>query len=341
MADFSYDTAIAPMKSNFFADVAAAKGLTSGAARYLTSKYTEEVSPFLEAQLKTQGDMLKSQYQQLAFKRQQLDLMTAADEAKAQREAMETLPTDIQNLTGIVNDPNKDNFEKLTAVNQYKMQNAGRFSRNQNLINLVSSAEQTLKTKDESEKQKTALGYALASQGLPEAVKSVFGGEVTEGVGKQYFDAASAIGQERLASAKSVAASKENAALRTQQEQRRTQQYGAQLDFYKTRLDELNRLATKKGEEGYDVGTLKEVGSTAPVSKRNVPQAEPFKFAPQDKAQIEETVRLLYPAIGDAELSKYSDEDLYRTAYRLASGGVSNLLGIESPTSSNISSKFE
>lgn len=340
MADFSYDTAIAPMKSNFFADVAAAKGLTSGAAKYLTSKYTEEVSPYLEAQLKTQGDMLKSQYQQLAFKRQQLDLMTAADEAKAQREAMETLPTDIQNLTGIVNDPNKDNFEKITAVNQYKMQNAGRFSRNQNLINLVSSAEQTLKAKDESEKQKNALGYALTSQGLPEAVKSVFGGEVNEGAGKQYFDAASAIAQERQQAAKSIAASKTNAALQTQQEQRRTQQYGAQLDFYKSRLDELNKLAAKKEEEGYEVGSLKEAGSTTPVPKKGVPQAEPFKFAPQDKAQVEETIRLLYPAIGNAELSKYSDEELYRTAYRLASGGVSNLLGIESPTSSTFSSKF-
>ena len=340
MADFSYDTAIAPMKSNFFADVAAAKGLTSGAAKYLTSKYAEEVSPYLEAQLKTQGDMLKSQYQQLAFKRQQLDLMTAADEAKAQREAMETLPTDIQNLTGIVNDPTKNNFEKLTAVNLYKMENVNRFSRSQSLTNLASSAEQMLKAEDESEKQKNALGYALASQGLAGAVKSVFGGEINEGAGKQYFDAASAIGQERLASAKSVAASKENAALRTQQEQRRTQQYGAQLDFYKSALDDLNKLASKKEEEGFEVGSLKEAGSTTPVPKKGVPQAEPFKFAPQDKAQVEETIRLLYPAIGNAELSKYSDEELYRTAYRLASGGVSNLLGIESPTSSTFSSKF-
>ena len=329
------------MKSNFFADVAAAKGLTSGASRYLTSKYTEEVSPYLDAQLKTQGDMLKSQYQQLAFKRQQLDLMTAADEAKAQREAMETLPTDIQNLTGIVNDPNKNNFEKLTAVGQYKMENAGRFARNQNLINLVSSAEQTLKTKDESEKQKTALGYALASQGLPEAVKSVFGNEVNEGVGKQYFDAASAINQEKQLAAKSMAASKRDTVLQKEQEQRRTQQFGAQLDFYKTRLDELNRLAVKKEEEGFDIGTLKDSGSAAPVPKKNVPQAAPFKFDAQDKAQLEETVRLLYPSIGAADLAKYSDEDLYRTAYRLASGGVTNLLGIQSPTSSNFSSKFE
>jgi hypothetical protein len=340
MVEFSYDSTIAPMKSNFFADVAATRGLSSDAARYLTSKYTTEVSPYLESQLKSQDDMLKSQYQQLAFKRQQLDLMTAADEAKAQREALETLPTDIQNLTGIVNDPNKNNFEKLTAVGQYKMENSGRFARNKSLVNLVNSAEETLKTKDETEKQKTALGYALASQGLPEAVKGVFGGEVTEGIGKQYYDAAAAIGEQKTTSARTTLQTKAALEANREQEKRRTQQYGAQLDFYKTRLDELNRIGARKEEEGFAIGSLKDASSAGPVQKNGVPQAAPFKFKPEDKAQIEETIRAMYPSIGKTDLSKFSDEDLFRNAYQLASKGVTNLLGIQSPSESSISSKF-
>ena len=340
MVDFSYDSAIAPMKSNFFSDVAATRGLTSDAASYLTSKYTAEVSPYLESQIKTQDDMLKSQYQQLAFKRQQLDLMTAADEAKAQREALETLPTDIQNLTGIVNDPNKSSFEKLTAVGQYKMENAGRLTRNKSLVNLVGAAEDTLKTKDETDKQKTALGYALASQGLPEAVKGVFGGEVSEGVGKQYYDAAAAIGEQKTTTARATLQSKAAFEAQKEQEKRRTQQYGAQLDFYKTRLAELNKIGAEKEEEGFAIGSLKDASSTGPVQKSGVPQAAPFKFKPEDKTQIEETIRAMYPAIGKADLSKFSDEDLFRNAYQLASKGVTNLLGIQSPSASSISSKF-
>ena len=341
MADFSYDSAIAPMKGNFFADVAAAKGLTSSGAKYLTGKYTEEVSPYLESQIKTQDDMLKSQYQQLAFKRQQLDLMSAADEAKAQREALETLPTDLQNLTGIVNDPNKNNFEKLTAVGQYKMENAGRLTRNKSLINLVSSAEETLKIKDENEKQKSALGYALAAQGLPEAVKSVFGGDVAEGIGAQYFGAATAINQQKLAEAKSAAQNK--AAIGSQKaiDQLRSQQYKAQLDFFTTNLSQLNAMGTKKAEEGYDVGSLKDASATGPVTKNKVPQAAPFKFEPEDKAQLEEIIRAVNPNISTADLSKFSDEELYRNAFRSVSGQVTGMLGIQSPSSTNISSKFE
>jgi type II secretory pathway pseudopilin PulG len=340
MVEFSYDSAIAPMKSNFFSDVAATKGITSNAARYLTSKYTAEVSPYLESQIKTQDDMLKSQYQQLAFKRQQLDLMTAADEAKAQREALETLPTDIQNLTGIVNDPNKSSFEKLTAVGQYKMENAGRLTRNKSLVNLVGAAEDTLKIKDETDKQKTALGYALASQGLPEAVKSVFGGDVAEGVGKQYYDAAAAIGEQKTSSARTTLQTKAAMEAQKEQEKRRTQQYGAQLDFFKTRLSELNRIGAAKQEEGFSIGSLKDPTATGPVPKNGIPQAAPFKFKPEDKAQIEETIRALHPELGKTDLSKYSDEDLYRNAYQLANRGVTSLLGIQPPSASTISSKF-
>jgi hypothetical protein len=343
MADFSYDSSIAPMKGNFFADVAAAKGLTAGAARYLTSKYTTEVSPYLESQIKTQDDMLKSQYQQIAFKRQQLDLMTAADEAKAQREALETLPTDIQNLTGIVNDPSKNNFEKLTAVGQYKMENAGRLTRNKSLINLVSSAEESLKNKDETEKQKTALGYALAAQGLPEAVKSVFGGDVAEGVGAQYFGAATAINQQRTEEAKREAQNKAGISAQKSQDEIRSQQYKGQLDFFTTSLSKLNAMATKKAEEGggIDIGSLKDASATGPVTKNSVPLNAPFKFNQEDKAELEETIRAIRPEISKADLSKFSDEELYRNAYRLTSGAVTNLLGISSPSSTNISSKFK
>lgn len=341
MADFSYDSAIAPMKGNFFADVAAAKGLTSGAARYLTSKYTEEVSPYLDAQIKSQDDMLKSQYQQIAFKRQQLDLMSAADEMKAQREALETLPTDLQNLTGIVNDPNKNNFEKLTAVGQYKMDNAGRLTRNKSLINLVSAAESTLKTKDEDEKQRSALGYALAAQGLPEAVKSVFGGNVAEGAGAQYFGAATAISEEKLAQAKSAAQYKAGLSAQKSQDQLRSQQFGAQLDYFRTNLSQLNAMGSKKSDEGYDVGSLKDASTTGPVTKNKVPQAEPFKFQPEDKAQLEEIIRSMNPNVATKDLSKFSDEELYRNAYQSVSGQLTGMLGLTSPSANNFSSKFE
>jgi len=341
MADFSYDSAIAPMKGNFFSDVAASRSLNADAARYLTSKYTAEVSPYLESQIKTQDDLLKSQYQQIAFKRQQLDLMAAADEAKAQREALETLPTDLQNLTGIVNDPNKNNFEKLTAVGQYKMDNAGRFARNKSLINLVSAAEDTLKAKDETEKQKSALGYALATQGLPDAVKNVFGGQVTEGAGAQYYGVATAINQQRTEEGKAAAQSKAAINAQEAQDKLKMSQFGAQLDYFKNYLTDLNKMGTKKEEEGYNVGSLKDASATGPVTKNNVPQAQPFKFQPEDKAQLEEILRSMYPTITSKDLSQFSDEDLYRNAFRSVSGQITNMLGIPTVTSSEFSSKFK
>jgi hypothetical protein len=338
MAEFSYDSSIAPMKGNFFSDVAASRGLTTGAASYLASKYTTEVDPYVQSQIKTQEDMLKSQYQQIAFKRQQLDLMSAADEAKAQREALETLPNDLQIITGIVNDPSKNSFEKLSAVGQYKMENSGRLTRNKSLINLVSSAEDTLRNKDETEKQKTALGYALATQGLPEAVKGVFGGDVSEGTGKQYYEAAAAINKQQEDSAKSSAKYKSDLNMREEEEKARTQQMTGQLAFLNRNLAQLDQMAAAKEEEGYAVGSLKDGSAKAPVSKNGVPQAAPFTFKPEDKVQLEEIIRTQNPMIEDADLSKYTSEQLYRNAYRSTTGAIKRLVGI--PTS-GIADKFK
>lgn len=339
MADFSYDSSIAPMKGNFFSDVAASRGLTSRSAGMLTKKYLSEVSPILESQLKTQEDMLKTQYQQLAFKRQQLDLTTAADEARAQRESLETLPVDIQNLTAIVNDPNKTNFEKLGSIGQYKIDNSGRFTSNKGLVNLVNSAEETLKLKDANEKQKESLGYSLATQGMPEAVAGVFGGEVETGAGKQYYDAAKAISERQKESAKATRQEKLSEEQQTEARKREAQQFTGQLDQLKSSLSQLNQMATQKAEdqEAPTVGSLKE-GKPSGVPAPGIPKAVPFTLKPEDKVSVEEIIRSQNPLLGKKDLSQFSDEELFRQAYRSTTGSIKKLVGLPE---SDLSTKFE
>lgn len=338
MADFSYDSSIAPMKGNFFSDVAASRGLTSRSAGMLTKKYLSEVSPILESQLKTQEDMLKTQYQQLAFKRQQLDLTTAADEARAQRESLETLPADIQNLTAIVNDPNKTNFEKLGSIGQYKIDNSGRFTSNKGLVNLVNSAEETLKLKDANEKQKESLGYSLATQGMPEAVAGVFGGEVEAGAGKQYYDAAKAISERKKESDKAERQNKQLEEQQVEARKREAQQFTGQLDQLKSSLSQLNQMATQKAEDSdVSVGSLKE-GKPSGVPAPGIPKAVPFTLKPEDKVSVEEIIRSQNPLLGKKDLSQFSDEELFRQAYRSTTGSIKKLVGLPE---SDLSTKFE
>ena len=103
-------------------------------------------------------------------------------------------------------------------------------------------------------------------------------------------------------------------------------------------MDTLSRLKppTIKDEGDMEIGTLKD-GAKTPA----IPKARPFAFATEDRIELEVMVRDLNPLFKNRNLSDYTDEDLYRDAFKSTTRKLRNTRGSSSSgfPSSRFSSK--
>jgi hypothetical protein len=141
-----------------------------------------------------------------------------------------------------------------------------------------------------------------------------------------YIIAAEAVG----ASKKEEAEQKGARAQRTELLKRETAQQTAQIGMLNNYMSTLRKLAPQEADVGGDIGTLKGGPTTTAV-----PQAQPFKFAPENRVELEEMMRDLNPMLENEDLSKYSDENLYRIAVRSTTSSLKKLSGFQSGFPSN------
>jgi hypothetical protein len=323
MDAFSYSSDIAPLQRNYFADVAAARGLSENEKSMLTSQYASKMEASLDSQIKSVNSLIDAQASELNFREQQFKLKQAADAAKLERDALTAIPEITKQITGIMADPSLDDAARTAKIAEYKFQNVGIVSNSKTVSNVFTAAEGTIEARKADRDRVNALINPLIQTGQSETLKKVLEGKNIP-MANDYIIAAEAVG----ASKKEEAEQKGARAQRTELLKRETAQQTAQVGLMNSYMDTLRRLSPPeaKDAEGMTIGTL---GGKAPTTGA-IPQAQPFKFDTEDRIQIEEMMRNLNPMLEDEDLSKYSDENLYRSAVRSTTSTLNKLSGFDS-----------
>jgi hypothetical protein len=320
MDAFSYSSDIAPLQRNYFADVAAARGLSENEKSMLTSQYASKMEASLDSQIKSVNSLIDAQASELNFREQQFKLKQAADAAKLERDALTAIPEITKQITGIMADPSLDDATRTAKIAEYKFQNVGIVSNSKTVSNVFTAAEGTIEARKADRDRVNALINPLIQTGQSETLKKVLEGKNIP-MANDYIIAAEAVG----ASKKEEAEQKGARAQRTELLKRETAQQTAQIGMLNNYMSTLRKLAPQEADVGGEIGTLKGGPTTTAV-----PQAQPFKFAPENRVELEEMMRDLNPMLENEDLSKYSDENLYRSAVRSTTSSLKKLSGFDS-----------
>jgi hypothetical protein len=325
MDAFSYSSDIAPLQRNYFADVAAARGLSENEKSMLTSQYASKMEASLDSQIKSVNSLIDTQASELNFREQQFKLKQAADAAKLERDALTAIPEITKQITGIMADPSLDDATRTAKIAEYKFQNVGIVSNSKTVSNVFTAAEGTIEARKADRDRVNALINPLIQTGQSETLKKVLEGKNVP-MANDYIIAAEAVG----ASKKEEAEQKGARAQRTELLKRETAQQTAQIGMLNNYMSTLRKLAPQEADVGGEIGTLKGGPTTTAI-----PQAQPFKFAPENRIELEVMVRDLNPMLEKDDLSKYSDDNLYRAAVQSTTSSLRKLSGFQSGFPSN------
>lgn len=324
MGAFSYSSDIAPLQRNYFADVAAVRGLSGNEKSMLTSQYASKMEASLDSQIKSVNSLIDAQASELNFREQQFKLKQAADAAKLERDTLIAIPEITKQITGIMADPSLDDATRTAKIAEYKFQNVGIVSNSKIISNVFTTAEGTIAARTAESKadrdRVNALINPLIQTGDSETLKKVLEGKNIP-MANDYIIAAEAVGASKKAEAEQKGASERRTELLKSEAAQQTAQVGILNNYMST----LRSLAPQEADVGGEIGTLKGGPTTTAV-----PQAQPFKFAPENRVELEEMMRDLNPMLENEDLSKYSDENLYRSAVRSTTSSLKKLSGFQS-----------
>jgi hypothetical protein len=313
-AGFSYESDIAPLRGSNFGGVVSPAGLER--ERMLDRESAMRIAK-IEA---------SSRNQEIAFRQQQLELERAAEATRLEREALTVVPEVTKALTSVMNDPSLDDTTKTIKVAELKFRYAGPATVSRTIGSLFTTAEGTNEARKADRDRVNALINPLIQTGESETLKKVLEGKNIP-LANDYIIAAEAVG----ASKKAEAEQKGAGAQRTELLRRETAQQTAQVGILNDYMSTLRSLAPQEADVGGEIGTL---GGKAPTTGA-IPQAQPFKFDTEDRIQIEEMMRNLNPMLENEDLSKYSDENLYRSAVRSTTSTLNKLSGFDPRFPSN------
>lgn len=310
-AGFSFEQDIAPLRGQNFGVVT-----STGLER---ERMLDRESALRIAKIEA-----SSRNQELAFRQQQLELERAADAARIEREALAAIPEVTKELTSVINDPSLDDATKTTKIAELKFQNMDRVTNSKTINNLFATAEGQIESRKAERERVNSLINPLIQTGQSETLKKVLEGKNIP-MANDYVAVAEAVGaakkQEALQRGER-AQQKELIKTRTAQQ---SAQQTAQLGLLNNYMGILQRLAPEEAEVGGEIGTL-----TGKPSTTAIPQAQPFKFSRENRIELEEMMRDLNPMLENEDLSKYSDENLYRSALRSTSASLKKVTGSDS-----------
>jgi hypothetical protein len=305
MAEFSYESDIAPMRGGNFYSGSVPVG--SDYQRFLTMKSLVDKDS-------------RNRIQELEFERQKMQLENAKEAARLEREALTAIPEVTKALTSVMQDPSLDDSAKTAKVAELKFQYANPAASSKTIGSLFTAAEGTIEARKADRDRVNALINPLIQTGQSETLKKVLEGKNIP-MANDYIIAAEAVG----ASKKEEAEQKGARAQRTELLKRETAQQTAQIGVLNNYMSALRKLAPQEADVGGEIGTLKGGPTTTAI-----PQAQPFKFAPENRIELEVMVRDLNPMLEKEDLSKYSDDNLYRVAVQSTTSSLRKLSGFES-----------
>lgn len=314
MADFSYESDIAPMRGGYFSG-SNMSNLSTREQDYLRSRYGEKSSALLESQIKTANEMVKLRGQEISFQQQQMELQRASDAARMEREALTAIPDVTKKLTSVLEDPSLDDATKTAKVAELKLQNVGLATNSKTINNLFTAAEGTIQSRKSENDRTNALAYALTQTGQADAVKKLFEGKQNP-MAQEYILAAEAIGKANEAQSKS----KMELGLEKELQKQEAAMQTARISLLNRNLDTLSKIAPPTEE--MKMGSIN-TGTTAPIQK-------PFELKPQDKIELQAMARFYRPEATAQEVLSLSDEDLYRSTLDFTTSTLRNMTGFSS-----------
>lgn len=310
-AGFSYESDIAPLRGSNFG-VVTSTGLER--ERMLDRESALRIAK-IEASARSQ---------ELAFRQQQLEIERAANAAKTEREALIAIPEVTKQLTSVLNDPSLDDATKSTKIAELKFQNMDRVTNSKTINNLFGTAEGQLESRKADRDRVNALINPLVQTGQSETLKKILEGKNIP-MSEDYVTAAEAVRVSKIEEAKRAGESELQKEQRKAAITRETTQQSAQVGLLNNYLTTLQKLAPEEAEVGGEIGTLTGKPSTAAI-----PQVQPFKFSRENRIELEEMMRDLNPMLENEDLSKYSDDNLYRSAVRSTTSSLKKLSGFDS-----------
>ena len=180
-AGFSYDSDIAPMRGdNFGGDFERSQQL----AREENAVQIEQIKAAAENQARTGS---------LEFERAKLALEAARRESQQQLDATRLYPEISNKISGIMNDTTKDPATRLMEIETTRQQYGTTVVQNPTLNNLFNSAQTIVTSKNDQDKQRDVLAMDFVQRGDTEAIKGLYGGNVTAGPAKMFFDTATKV----------------------------------------------------------------------------------------------------------------------------------------------------
>lgn len=324
MGEFSYSSDIAPLQRNYFSDVSAARGLSERESSMLTSQYVAKVNANLDEQIKIAGSMMEAQRDELLFREQQFKLKQASDAAKLERDNLTKIPEVTQQLTSVLNDPSLDDTSKTIKIAELKFKNVDLLTNSKTANNLFTAADGQIESRKADRDRVNALINPLVQTGQSETLKKILEGKNIP-MSEDYVTAAEAVRVSKIEEAKRAGESELQKEQRKAAITRETTQQSAQVGLLNNYLTTLQKLAPEEAEVGGEIGTLTGKPSTAAI-----PQVQPFKFSRENRIELEEMMRDLNPMLENEDLSKYSDDNLYRSAVRSTTSSLKKLSGFDS-----------
>lgn len=295
MAEFSYESDIAPMRGDNFYVGPVPTGREY--QRFLTTKSMIEKD-------------LQSGRAQLEFERTKIALEAAKREAQQQIEFTNLYPKISERITGILSDQTKDPVTRVTELEKARTEFGTAVINNPAINNIFNAASSAVTVKDQQEAQRNALAANLTQLGQAEGVKALFGGDISSGSGQQFYNAALAVGEEK----KKEEELSKNVQLQKLTVEQQKELRKVDLDTLKGHESSLRSMTPKELSEDDFISAVK--SGTAPEKVGTTPQ-----FNPLQVIELKEMMMDLNPSLqkNPEQLDSVPPEELYRNAFRMLS----------------------
>jgi hypothetical protein len=315
MADFSYATDIAPLRSQFFP----VGGMSRLERQQIDTRYAKEIDPIDAKRREMQVNMIKLQEQEVSYEMQKMQLEEARRTARIKLETETRLPALMGELDSVLNNNQLDTNTKATEIGKLNMRYAAVAPYDQRVSTLLQAANNqvnTLNNIDENALRKANLAEQRQTSLLSTAVQM---GEtkVAENIAKSdgiispseqpFIDLAK--GAEQTIKVKNI---------RDQQKQiieREDKIRQGQYDLFKTFETRLNSIGRLKDTSDDEETPLSIAGSSKPNETiQNIVTTKDLTLNRANRIQLESMMLQLNPKLKPEQLKGVSDQNLFRAA---------------------------
>jgi hypothetical protein len=315
MEDFSYSSDISPLKGEYFSG----SSLSDRERSMLSSKYKTATDAALDSQLKSQKEMLQTQSQALDYERTKFALESAKKEARQQVEFEKLYPEISKRIIGIQSDTSLDPLTRISKLEATRAEYGEQVVKNPQLNTIFNASISGVSAFEDQKNKRDSMAMQLVNLGAKDVIKTMYP-DVTTGMGKTLYDAASAVDVQR----------KEEAKLKTDiaKQQLDVDQAKAarklDLDILKGHESALRSFAPKGTSDDDFIAALQTgVAPTATKDKDGKPLAVPEAptFSPLQVMEMKEIMMDLNPSLQQdpAKLDSVPPEELYKYAFRAIS----------------------